>query len=457
MMLSFGASLATGAVPLKESKRKTFRPRRYFCTRGGIALFAALLLHPRPLASLRRRSAVHDASWPCALSWRPGLSPRHLHLLRLRGGAGRGGAVGLTAADLHVDDLTGLQDSSNIPSEGTAPPGAGVVAEEGYIEKRKKELASWHHGSEEDQRLEREVYPSWEDAVIEREKWFAKNPGFVEPLNDTWFFEVRKGNLTCISELVQKGAQVEWIDEFGNRAIHLAAKDENLKLLLLIISLGADVNARNKLGNTALHLATERAHIEMMGALIDEGADVEKRNLAKATALITACVHGHVECIRLLAKAGADVHTRAFKGTPALHLAAAGDHAGAIRALVELGVDVNATTPLGRNAMDWAYYSNEMAAMAELEKHRVPVQDGGMLPELEIKKWAIEKRQRYEATQAARAKGMRLPVRELPPDGWFQRGKEEALVLAPMVLPRTDEAGNQMGYPSDLHDLVQEA
>ena len=333
-----------------------------------------------------------------------------------------------------------------------------MTVEEGYIEKRKKELAAWQHGSEENEQLERIVYPTtFEDAVQEREKWFAQNPGFVEPLNDTWFFEVRRGNSTRISELLERGAHVEWVDEFGNRAIHLAARDKNLEVLSQLMSSGADVNARNKLGNTALHLATERGQTEMMSALIERGADVEKRNLAKATALVSACVHGHAECIRLLAKAGADVHTRALKGTPALHLAAAGDHARAVRVLIELGVDVNATTPLGRNAMDWAYYSGEKAAMAELEKHNVPVQDGGMLPELEIRKWACEKRQRAEARQAARAQGREPPVREVPPDGWFARANDEALVISPMVLPRTDEAGNAIHYPADEQDLVQDA
>ena len=369
----------------------------------------------------------------------------------------RGGSAAVTAADLDGDDLTGLQDSSNIPSEGTAPPGDGVVAEEGYIEKRRRELAAWQRVPEEHRQAERMVYPTWEDAVSEREAFFAQNPGFVEKLNDTWFFEVRRGNLTYVSELVHRGAQVEWVDEFGNRAIHLAAKDNNTELLLHLLSFGADIDARNKLGNTALHLAAERAQTEMMRALIDRGADLERRNLAKATALVTACVHGHAKCIYLLAQAGADIHTRAMKDTPALHLAAAGNHAEAIRALIDRGVDANATTPLGRNAMDWAYYSHEVAAMAELAKHGVPVQDGGMLPELEIQKWAHEKRERAAAKQAALAQGVKPPLRKLPPDGWFPRAKDEPLVIAPVVRPRMDDLGNPITYPEDGQDLVQDA
>ena len=36
-------------------------------------------------------------------------------------------------------------------------------------------------------------------------RWFAENPDFVEPLNDTWFFEIRRGDLKTIQELVNQG------------------------------------------------------------------------------------------------------------------------------------------------------------------------------------------------------------------------------------------------------------
>jgi ankyrin repeat protein len=64
--------------------------------------------------------------------------------------------------------------------------------------------------------------------------------------------------------------------------------------------------------------------------------------------------------------ASADIRTRALKDTPALHFAAANNHAAVVRAMIELGADANATTPLGRNAMDWAYYSNQSAAVLGL-------------------------------------------------------------------------------------------
>ena len=297
-----------------------------------------------------------------------------------------------------------------------AKPGAGVQVEEGYMERKRREHEQlWREDSRgtldpEQLAAERDICPTWEDVVLEREQFFAEHPDFIEPLNETWFFEIRRGNVSTINQLVLQGAKVEWVDEYGDRAIHLAAIDNSSEVLRLLIAQGADIDAKNELGNTALHIATEYAQLGMMSDLISAGANLEARNRAKATAIVTASVHGHAECVHLLAAAGADIHTRALKDTPALHFAAAGNHAAAIRALIARGADPNATTPLGRNAMDWAYYSNETAAVAELAKYGVPVQDGGMLPRLELQKWAKEKQQRAQAKLDAQSQGRAEPV-----------------------------------------------
>ena len=432
-----------------------------------VALTVTLLIETRP-SSTSFACLRHDSSRPCRPHLEQEENPQldidmsgtrceklFCRLMYLRGGMETGANIrGSEAGDLDMGGgyLEALPDSSDIPSEGTATPGDGVIVKEGYTEKKRREHA-WAQMPEEHAKAERIIYPTWDDAVIMREQWFAENPDIVEPLNETWFFEIRRGNLTTIRSLVQQGAQIEWEDDFGDRAIHLAAIDNRTELALLLLSFGASINAKNKRGNTALHIATEYAQIEMMQQLIAAGANLEERNRGKATALVTACVHGHAACIRLLAAHGADIHTRALKLTPALHFAAACNHAEAIRALIELGVHANSTTPLGRNAMDWAYYSNETQAIEELSKHGVPVQDGGMLPALEIQKWAGEKRERAAAKKA----GKEPPPRVVKPGGWFPQAKDEPLVIAPLVLPRRDDMGNTIQYPFDTTDLVQDS
>jgi len=480
-----------------------------------VALLAAISTHIDSSGSLPAARADPAAS-PRALG--PRLCPRPWLGLRGgvgeggAGGAGAGGGAGGAAGWDAGGDLIDLQqDSSDIPDEGTAGlslrvqapsvccsrpsalcarplafpphpvslpavprkyayalaarrmrianahtcthaavPGAGVAVEEGYRERQ-----AWLQAPEEQRQVEQLLCPSWEQAVRERELWLAEHPDYVEPLNDTWFFEVRRGNVTTLRELLHRGADVEWPDDYGDRAIHLAAIDNSTDVLRFLLSAGASVNARNRQGNTALHIATEFGQTAMQLQLIAGGADLEMRNLAKATAVVTACVHGQVDALRVLAAAGADIHTRALKGATALHLAAANNHAAAVRVMIKLGADANATTPLGRNAMDWAHYSNQSDAAQELAAHGVPVQDGAMLPMLEIQKWAGEKRARAAAKQkqasdggpratetsdgggveAGRVGGGGGREQSAAPDGaatdgWFPRAKPEPLVFA---------------------------
>jgi hypothetical protein len=234
-----------------------------------------------------------------ALAASEGARPR----LCLRGGAlsaaGEGPWAGAAGWDATGDLIDLQEDSSDIHAEGTAEPGAGVTVEEGYREKD-----AWLDVPEEHRRVEQLLCPTWEQAVQEREQWLAEHPDYVEPLNDTWFFEVRRGNVTTLRELLHRGADVESPDEYGDRAIHLAAMDNSTAVLRLLLSAGASINARNKNGNTALHIATECGQTAMLQQLIAAGADIEVRNRAKATAVVTACVHGQVEALRVLAAAG---------------------------------------------------------------------------------------------------------------------------------------------------------
>ena len=94
--------------------------------------------------------------------------------------------------------------------------------------KRREHEQLWREdsrGTLDPQQLEAErvICPTWEDVVLEREQFFAEHPDFIEPLNETWFFEIRRGNVSTINQLVLQGAKVEWVDEYGDRAIHLAA------------------------------------------------------------------------------------------------------------------------------------------------------------------------------------------------------------------------------------------
>jgi len=329
-------------------------------------------------------------------------------------------------ASIYPLQLRGGREDSEVPlglsseeveDEGTIQPGPGVKVEEGLVEKMKK-------NAEEDEDMWQQIrdvkMPTREEVIRDQEEYAREHPEEKPPVNSVLFFEIRQGNRTGIKKLIEQGGDPNARDKYGDCCIHLAAIDDNIPVLEDLVSLGADVNIANDKDNTALHIAAEFNQVEMMERLIELGANISAQNMVKATPLMTAAIHRSCEAVSLLAKHGADIHARSIKGSTPLHHAAGWGSLETVRTLISLGANVTAKTPLGRSAMDWAHYSNHTAVKAELAKHGAAVLDGGMRPDLELRKWAAEKERRSARREAGEVLDDDDPRRE-------------PLILAPIV------------------------
>ena len=58
--------------------------------------------------------------------------------------------------------------------------------------------------------------------------------------------EERK-DINYIQDLLNKGASPLWKDEYGNTALHVAAKDGYLECLVLFLKHGANVNEKDRM------------------------------------------------------------------------------------------------------------------------------------------------------------------------------------------------------------------
>ena len=65
--------------------------------------------------------------------------------------------------------------------------------------------------------------------------------------------------------------------------LHDACRKGQVEVAMALIDKGADVNARDKYGNTSLHLALRKVHTEVAMALIDKGADIYIKNMHQRT------------------------------------------------------------------------------------------------------------------------------------------------------------------------------
>jgi ankyrin repeat protein len=79
---------------------------------------------------------------------------------------------------------------------------------------------------------------------------------------------VKSGHIKMVNFLLQKGATVNIdADEFGETALHIAAKQGNHVIVELLVKAKANIYARNRNGETALDIARERGHFEVVDCL----------------------------------------------------------------------------------------------------------------------------------------------------------------------------------------------
>ena len=169
----------------------------------------------------------------------------------------------------------------------------------------------------------------------------------------------------CVKLLIQAGADLDGVSEYGSTAIvtasqHLDHKTnesvDHGKCVDMLIDEGADVN-KNVLGNTALSNVVHYGRDAMLKSLIEAGTDVNITwGRQGNTPLITAIEKNHIDCVKLLISAEADVNASNKNGETPLHVHMAnakGEHHQCLILLLDKDViDVNATDVHGEHSLN---------------------------------------------------------------------------------------------------------
>ncbi len=222
--------------------------------------------------------------------------------------------------------------------------------------------------------------------------------------------------------LIDKGANIDTKDSYGNTPLHSVRKIEIAKLLVengadvnsrnrdretplhnlahyckgadaelvkFYISKGADVNARNNEGYTPLDIAVAMSykniaaalheaggeHGDPLGAellkaakdgdlnrvkeLVKQGVDISFKDIFGYTPLLVAAIWGHKEIVELLIANGANINLYSKEGSrTALHLAAEGDSKDLVKLLIDKGAYIEAKSFFGETPLHTAARSH---------------------------------------------------------------------------------------------------
>lgn len=126
----------------------------------------------------------------------------------------------------------------------------------------------------------------------------------------------------CFITLVLGGAlQAMDTSELNEQFLQAAVKG-NIDQVAQLLEKGADVNAKNRYGETALTGAAAHGKYDTCQLLITHGASVNEKSRDGRTALINAATGGFKEICALLIKSGADVNAQDRRQKTALGQAA---------------------------------------------------------------------------------------------------------------------------------------
>jgi hypothetical protein len=160
-----------------------------------------------------------------------------------------------------------------------------------------------------------------DNVVVERGKEETKiTPlnSFKKDVKEMSFENIAYKALNCyhtrfIREISNSGHDINGIIDTSKRTmLHLAAMRGDLSKVNYLIERGANVNARDTFGNTPLHLSIREPTLlhplELIQSLLNASAEINAQCNLGYTALHKACILSNQNIIRLLLRNKADVY-----------------------------------------------------------------------------------------------------------------------------------------------------
>ena len=158
----------------------------------------------------------------------------------------------------------------------------------------------------------------------------------------------------------------------GNHALHIAVEKGHIQTVQLLVDCGADVNALNEYGQTSLHIAAggEKDCSELCSILLEHNAKIDAVDKDENQALHLACEAGLTSTVQCLLDYNADVFsTNKFRQT-ALHKAVRSkrDCSEVCEMLIAKGSLVNVTDSNGHTSLQLACQKGNLKTFDVLVK-----------------------------------------------------------------------------------------
>nr|WP_264719434.1 ankyrin repeat domain-containing protein [Wolbachia endosymbiont (group B) of Eucosma cana] len=202
---------------------------------------------------------------------------------------------------------------------------------------------------EELEKEDPDTYKKWQD------NGFNINYTFDD--QSTLLHIAARNDLVKIAELlIKKGGNVNTADQDGWTPLHFAAASGSIGVVEILIAHKASVVVVDKEEYTPLHCAAHNGHKEIVELLLDKGANIDAVDQNGYTPLHYAALNGHEEIVELLLNKGANVNSVGCAGSTILHHAVSAENCKTeiVKKLIEKEADVDIADKYGRTPLCWA-------------------------------------------------------------------------------------------------------
>ena len=166
----------------------------------------------------------------------------------------------------------------------------------------------------------------------------------ANPTTDALIDACISGKYFRVKQRVEKGADVNAVDEFGKTPIMFAAENGHVEIVILLIKKGAYINEIDSEGNTALSLALSQSHTEIVKLLLEQDAEFSNKLIkCDQSIIVWAAKKGHTDIVDLLIKKGT-LAKMPLETSEAFIWAASKDHIDIVYSLLQDGVYVDVVT-----------------------------------------------------------------------------------------------------------------
>ncbi|KAF5013622.1 hypothetical protein FDECE_383 [Fusarium decemcellulare] len=183
-----------------------------------------------------------------------------------------------------------------------------------------------------------------------------------------------KGRQTVLRLLLDRGADLETICEYGRTPLSRAIENGNEAVVRLLLDYGADLEIGA--GTPLIIPAIENGNDAILQLLLDRGVDLEEEDILGQTTLFKAIRYGNDTILQLLLDQGVDLEEKDVEGQTPLFKAIEYENEPILQLLLDHGADLEERNANGHTPLFKAIEYRNEAAIRLLFEHGVNFEIG---------------------------------------------------------------------------------